>query len=95
MTVLRFTNKDVMENTEGVMHQLYQWINKKKPTPLPPNQTPLSSTDTVGHLPLSGEQGGQLHFPLFLTSANLSGQPESTTLAEAQVSFPGATGYDG
>jgi tRNA A37 threonylcarbamoyladenosine synthetase subunit TsaC/SUA5/YrdC len=34
-------------------------------------------------------------YPMFLTSANLSGHPESTTLAEAQASFPGVTGYDG
>ena len=37
----------------------------------------------------------KLNFPLFLTSANLSGHPESTTLAEALSSFPGVTGYDG
>ncbi len=29
-----------------------------------------------------------LHYPLFLTSANLSGNPESKTLAEASVYFP-------
>jgi tRNA A37 threonylcarbamoyladenosine synthetase subunit TsaC/SUA5/YrdC len=29
-----------------------------------------------------------LSFPLYLTSANLSGQSESKTLAEARVSFP-------
>lgn len=34
-------------------------------------------------------------FPLFLTSANLSGSPESKTLAEARVSFPGVVGIDG
>ena len=28
------------------------------------------------------------HFPLFLTSANLSGHPESKTLTEARVFFP-------
>lgn len=37
----------------------------------------------------------KLNLPLFLTSANLSGRPESTTLDEAQASFPGVTGYDG
>jgi tRNA A37 threonylcarbamoyladenosine synthetase subunit TsaC/SUA5/YrdC len=30
----------------------------------------------------------KLNFPLFLTSANLSGYPESTTLAEALSNFP-------
>ncbi len=29
-----------------------------------------------------------LHYPLFLTSANLSGNPESKTLAEASAYFP-------
>ena len=36
-----------------------------------------------------------LSFLLFLTSANLSWEPESTTLTEALSSFPGVTGYDG
>lgn len=34
-------------------------------------------------------------FPLFLTSANLSGNPESKTLAEARGYFPDITGIDG
>ena len=29
-----------------------------------------------------------LHYPLFLTSANLSGNPESKTLTEASAYFP-------
>jgi tRNA A37 threonylcarbamoyladenosine synthetase subunit TsaC/SUA5/YrdC len=37
----------------------------------------------------------RLSFPLFLTSANLSGYPESTTFAEARSSFPEVEGYDG
>jgi tRNA A37 threonylcarbamoyladenosine synthetase subunit TsaC/SUA5/YrdC len=37
----------------------------------------------------------RLSFPLFLTSANLSGHPESTTFAEARSSFPEVEGYDG
>ncbi|MBC7503817.1 Sua5/YciO/YrdC/YwlC family protein [Candidatus Gracilibacteria bacterium] len=35
------------------------------------------------------------HFPLFLTSANLSGHSESTTFAGAISCFPGVEGYDG
>ncbi len=34
-------------------------------------------------------------YPLFLTSANLSGQPESKTLEEAQNIFPWIEGIDG
>jgi L-threonylcarbamoyladenylate synthase len=34
-------------------------------------------------------------FPLFLTSANLSGNPESKTLTEARVFFPSVEGIDG
>lgn len=34
-------------------------------------------------------------YPLFLTSANLSGAPESKTLAEATKVFPSITGIDG
>jgi tRNA A37 threonylcarbamoyladenosine synthetase subunit TsaC/SUA5/YrdC len=34
-------------------------------------------------------------YPMFLTSANLSGHPESTTFAEARSSFPEVEGYDG
>lgn len=34
-------------------------------------------------------------FPLYLTSANLSGHPESKTLAEARVFFPSVEGIDG
>ena len=36
-----------------------------------------------------------LFYPLFLTSANLSGKPESTTLPEAGEYFPWIDGYDG
>ena len=36
-----------------------------------------------------------LNFPLFLTSANLSGSPESKTLAEARASFPDIDEIDG
>ena len=36
-----------------------------------------------------------LSFPLFLTSANLSGAPESTTLSQAQQQFPDIAGKDG
>ncbi len=36
-----------------------------------------------------------LHFPLFLTSANLSGQKEATTLQEANSIFPDIQGFDG
>ncbi|MBX9808965.1 Sua5/YciO/YrdC/YwlC family protein [Candidatus Gracilibacteria bacterium] len=36
-----------------------------------------------------------LVFPLFLTSANISGQSESSTLAMAQNIFPGVVGQDG
>lgn len=32
---------------------------------------------------------GRIQYPLFLTSANLSGDPESHTLAEAKGVFPG------
>ena len=35
------------------------------------------------------------HFPLFLTSANLSGHPESKTLTEARVFFPWVQWIDG
>jgi tRNA A37 threonylcarbamoyladenosine synthetase subunit TsaC/SUA5/YrdC len=35
------------------------------------------------------------NFPLFLTSANLSGHPESKTLTEARVFFPSVEGIDG
>jgi len=34
------------------------------------------------------KQGEMSSYPLFLTSANLSGNPESKTLAEARVIFP-------
>lgn len=34
-------------------------------------------------------------YPLFLTSANLSGNPESKTLAEAREFFPSMQGIDG
>lgn len=37
----------------------------------------------------------QLSYPLFLTSANLSGQKESSTLEEALRIFDGIHGYDG
>jgi tRNA A37 threonylcarbamoyladenosine synthetase subunit TsaC/SUA5/YrdC len=37
----------------------------------------------------------QILYPLFLTSANLSGQDESKTLAEARESFPDIMGIDG
>lgn len=37
----------------------------------------------------------KISYPLFLTSANLSGARESTTLAEAESCFPGVLGYDG
>lgn len=37
----------------------------------------------------------QIQYPLWLTSANLSGHPESTTLSEARVIFPEVSGYDG
>lgn len=36
-----------------------------------------------------------LRYPLFLTSANLSGQKESTILSEVRTIFPGVDGYDG
>lgn len=36
-----------------------------------------------------------LKYPLFLTSANLSGQKESSTLEEALRIFDGISGYDG
>jgi len=36
-----------------------------------------------------------LDFPMFLTSANLSGERESTTLEEAMRVFPGVRGIDG
>ncbi|MDD2693605.1 MAG: Sua5/YciO/YrdC/YwlC family protein [Candidatus Gracilibacteria bacterium] len=36
-----------------------------------------------------------LSYPLFLTSANISGNPESKTLAEAREYFPGLKGVDG
>lgn len=37
----------------------------------------------------------KFHFPLFLTSANLSGYSESKTLTEARVFFPSVEGIDG
>jgi tRNA A37 threonylcarbamoyladenosine synthetase subunit TsaC/SUA5/YrdC len=37
----------------------------------------------------------QLRFPLFLTSANLSWQPESTTIEEARKYFPSIEWFDG
>lgn len=36
-----------------------------------------------------------IQYPLFLTSANLSGDPESRTLLEAKESFPQIAGIDG
>lgn len=36
-----------------------------------------------------------LQYPLFLTSANLSGKPESKTFLEAKESFPQIAGIDG
>lgn len=36
-----------------------------------------------------------IQYPLFLTSANLSGKPESRTLLEAKESFPQIAGIDG
>lgn len=44
--------------------------------------------------PLSGGQEQDIP-PLYLTSANLSGQSESKTLAEARASFPDVYGIDG
>ncbi len=44
---------------------------------------------------ISAEIRNQLSYPLFLTSANLSGKSESTTLAEAREYFPWIDGYDG
>lgn len=37
----------------------------------------------------------KLHFPFFLTSANLSGYPETTTFDEAKSFFPNLDGIDG
>lgn len=36
-----------------------------------------------------------IDYPLFLTSANFSGTPESKTLAEAKLAFPSIDGIDG
>ncbi len=44
---------------------------------------------------VSEEFQDKLIYPLFLTSANLSGKPESTTLGEAREYFPWIDGYDG
>jgi tRNA A37 threonylcarbamoyladenosine synthetase subunit TsaC/SUA5/YrdC len=44
--------------------------------------------------PLSGGQEQSI-YPLYLTSANLSGYPESKTLTEARVCFPWIDGIDG
>lgn len=41
------------------------------------------------------EKAGKISFPLFLTSANRSGEPESETFAQAQRIFPGIGGIDG
>jgi tRNA A37 threonylcarbamoyladenosine synthetase subunit TsaC/SUA5/YrdC len=46
-------------------------------------------------LPISNFQLPTSNFPLFLTSANLSGSPESKTLAEARAIFPWVDGIDG
>lgn len=52
------------------------------------------------HLPQKREDSSQwqvqdFSFPLFLTSANLSGMPESKTLAEARELFPWVEGING
>lgn len=44
---------------------------------------------------IPGESHNQLSYPLFLTSANLSGNPESTTLNDARTYFPWINGHDG
>jgi tRNA A37 threonylcarbamoyladenosine synthetase subunit TsaC/SUA5/YrdC len=49
----------------------------------------------VGSVCLSHSPFTIHHSPLFLTSANLSGQSESKTLAEARALFPGVDGIDG
>jgi tRNA A37 threonylcarbamoyladenosine synthetase subunit TsaC/SUA5/YrdC len=41
------------------------------------------------------KQQENISYPLFLTSANLSGNPESKTLAEARVFFPWVEWIDG
>jgi tRNA A37 threonylcarbamoyladenosine synthetase subunit TsaC/SUA5/YrdC len=44
---------------------------------------------------ISADIRDQILYPLFLTSANFSGQNESKTLAEARESFPDIIGIDG
>lgn len=36
-----------------------------------------------------------IQYPLFLTSANVSGQPESSTLEATKIIFPEISGFDG
>ncbi len=49
----------------------------------------------VAEFCISSEFREKLAYPLFLTSANISGNPESRTLAEAMRYFPDIVWYDG
>lgn len=60
LTVIRYNNHEVIVNTEWVLLDLIREIEqiRKEQSLRHPEGTPPSSTGTVGHLPLSGEQGG-------------------------------------
>jgi tRNA A37 threonylcarbamoyladenosine synthetase subunit TsaC/SUA5/YrdC len=67
---------------------LPEWMDREKYTMLSIRVAKVCIPTSNFPLPTS-------NFPLFLTSANLSGHPESKTLTEARVFFPSVEGIDG
>ena len=54
----------------------------------PGQQKGIPHNDWIASQKGAARNDGTLNFPLFLTSANLSGHPESKTLLEAKEFFP-------
>ncbi len=64
------------------------------PNFLDPNQYAMISLRVAENC-IDANIRDKIQYPLFLTSANVSGQPESVTLEATKIIFPEIYGFDG
>jgi tRNA A37 threonylcarbamoyladenosine synthetase subunit TsaC/SUA5/YrdC len=89
------------EQVEILEHYPYAWsvvLRKKESYILPEYMNHDDYTYIsfrVAEYCIPAEFRDVIPYPLFLTSANLSGGPESETLQYAKIYFPDIEGYDG
>jgi very-short-patch-repair endonuclease len=62
ITVLRFWNNEVLENTEGVLQTIFDWLNSLPPSPTPPPEVEGLTEKNQSPSPLGGGVGeGEAH----------------------------------